>query len=150
MQPGLNYFNFKFFDDSAPLSDSLAAFKAARLFIPHRLIEMEADVNSVDTLTAFPFLNKPPIIHSLKSELPTYITLAQDVAPTVDTLNWWKGHKQHLPNWSKALLDVLLVQPSFAAAERVFSMLKASFNHQQDHSLQDYIEASLFLQYNRR
>ena len=116
VQPGLNYFNSKFFDDSAPLSDSLAAFKAARLFVPHRLIEMEADVNSVDTLTAFPFLNKTPIIDSLKSELPTYITLAQDVAPTVDTLNWWKGHKQHLPNWSKALLDVLLVQPSSAAA----------------------------------
>ena len=49
VQPGLNYFNSKFFDDSAPLSDSLAAFKAARLFVPHRLIEMEADVNSVDT-----------------------------------------------------------------------------------------------------
>ena len=93
VQPGLNYFNSKFFDDSAPLSDSLAAFKAARLFVPHRLIEIEADVNSVDTLTAFPFLNKPPIIDSFKSELPTYITLAQDVAPTVDTLNWWKGHK---------------------------------------------------------
>ena len=78
-------------------------------------------------------------------ELPTYITLAQDVAPIVDPLMWWKGHKQHLPNWSKALLDVWLVQPSSAAA--VFSTLKASFNHQRDHSLQGNIEASLFPQY---
>ena len=55
-------------------------------------------------------------------ELPTYITLAQDVAPIVDPLMWWKGHKQHLPNWSKALLDVWLVQPSSAAAESVLNI----------------------------
>ena len=33
---------------------------------------------------------------------------------------------------------------------RVFSLLKASFNERQDGSLQDYIEASLMLQYNKR
>ena len=44
VQPGIDYFNSKFFNDSAPLSESLAAFKAARLFVPHRLIEMEAGV----------------------------------------------------------------------------------------------------------
>ena len=37
----------------------------------------------------------------------------------------------------------------YAAAERVFSLLKASFNERQDGSLQDYIEASLMLQYNK-
>ena len=103
----------------------------------------------MNTLTAFPFLNKPSIIDNLKSELPAYITLAQHVAPTVEPLQWWREHKQHLPYWSKAMADVLLVQPSSAVAERVFSMLKASFSHQQDHSLQDYIEASLFIQFNK-
>lgn len=139
-------------DESACSDDSeseTTQTSTARLFLPHRVIEMEANVNSVDMLKAFPFLNKPSVIDNLKSELPVYISLAQDVAPTVETLHWWKGHKQHLPNWSKALEDVLLVQPSSAAAERVFSMLKASFSHQQDHSLQDYIETSLFLQFNR-
>ena len=36
-----------------------------------------------------------------------------------------------------------------AAAERVFSLLKNSFNERQDLALQDYLEASLMLQYNR-
>ena len=37
---------------------------------------------------------------------------------------------------------------SFAASERVFSLLKASFSDQQELTLQDYVEASLMLQYN--
>ncbi len=40
--------------------------------------------------------------------------------------------------------------PSSVAAERVFSVLKASFNESQDHALQDYLESSLMLQYNKR
>ena len=53
-----------------------------------------------------------------------------------------------LPNWASAARKVLLVQPSSAASERVFSLLKASFQEQQDGTLQDYLEASLMLQYN--
>ena len=45
---------------------------------------------------------------------------------------------------------MILVQPSSAAAEKVFSLLKASFNERQDGALQDYIETSLMLQYNKR
>ena len=45
-------------------------------------------------------------------------------------------------NWAIAASKVLLVQPSSAASERVFSLLKASFGEQQDSALQDYIEAS--------
>ena len=37
---------------------------------------------------------------------------------------------------------VFLLQPSSAAAERVFSILKASFGERQDLALQDYIETS--------
>ena len=39
------------------------------------------------------------------------------------------------------------MQPSSVAAERVFS-LQSSFTHQQNNSLEDYIEASIMLQYN--
>ena len=47
------------------------------------------------------------------------------------------------------LEKIILIQPSSAAAERVFSLLKVSFNERQDGALQDYIEASLMLQYNK-
>ena len=45
---------------------------------------------------------------------------------------------------------VLLVQPSSAASERVFSILSASFNEQQERAQSDYLQASLMLQYNKR
>ena len=34
---------------------------------------------------------------------------------------------------------IFLIQPSSAASERVFSLLKNSFGPQQDHALQDYM-----------
>ena len=46
--------------------------------------------------------------------------------------------------------SLTIVQPSSAASERVFSLLKASFNEQQDSALQDCLESSLMLQYNKR
>ena len=39
----------------------------------------------------------------------------------------------------------LLLQPSSAAAERVFSILSNSFNSQQESSLEDYTELSVIL-----
>ena len=52
--------------------------------------------------------------------------------------------------WSKAYKSVLLVQPSLAAAERVFSILCNSFTDRQEHALRDYIETLVMLQYNCR
>ena len=45
---------------------------------------------------------------------------------------------------------IILIPVSSAAAERVFSMLKAAFSEQQDAALADYLQASLMLRYNRR
>ena len=44
----------------------------------------------------------------------------------------------------------LLVQPSSAAAERVFSILKACFNEQENCALVDYLQASVMSQYHKR
>ncbi len=57
----------------------------------------------------------------------------------VDVLKWWSNHEEELPQWSQVCKNVLLLQPSSAAAERVFSILESSFNKKQTHSLQDYI-----------
>jgi len=51
---------------------------------------------------------------------------------------------------SAVVKQVLLVQPSSAAAERVFSLLSAAFSDQQDSALADYLQASVMLQYNKR
>ena len=47
-----------------------------------------------------------------------------------------------LPCWSSAVQKVFLVQPSSAAAERVFSLLKNAFGEQQQSSLQDLVAAT--------
>ena len=62
-------------------------------------------------------------------------------------MKWWKSHEDNgqLPNWSQACKLVLLVQPSSAAAERVFSMLTNAFSPQQESSLENYIQLSVML-----
>ena len=55
----------------------------------------------------------------------------------------------NLPQWSAVARKILFMQPSSPAAERVFSLLKATFTEQQEGCLQDYIEASIMLQFNK-
>ena len=121
IKPGLQYFLDRF---SEELSGSVAAFKSARLFLPQKVVELKPDVAAVDSLQAFPFLNKASILLNLKSELPSYLAKAADIDVETDPLVWWKAHSADLPHWSTAAADVLLVQPSSAAAERVFSLLR--------------------------
>jgi len=82
--------------------------------------------------------------------LPKYLAKTADGSEQFDPLEWWKLNADELPNWSSAARKVLLLQPSSAASERVFSLLKASFSDQQESSLEDYIETSVMLQYNKR
>ena len=49
-----------------------------------------------------------------------------------------------------AVKKVVLIQPSSAASERIFSLLTNSFDDKQQNCLEDYVEASLMLQYNSR
>ena len=97
---------------------------------------------------AFPLLNSQAILDGLKGELPSYISKVSEFDPSIDILHWWKQNKSALSCRAAAVCKVLLVQPSYAASERVFSLLKSYFNPQQQSSLQDYIETSLMLQYN--
>jgi len=77
---------------------------------------------------------------------------AEDVViPTEEKkVEWWCGQKEQLPRWASAVKQVLLVQPSSPTAERVFSILRASFNEQQNWALVDYLQASDMSQYNKR
>ena len=111
---------------------------------------MQPNAAAVDDLAVFPFLNNQTILNDLKVELPLYLAKAADTHSSINALEWWKMNMNYLPKWVSALQKVLLIQPSSAASERVFSLLKASFNEQQYCSLQDYVESSIMLQYNKR
>ena len=105
---------------------------------------------NVHDLSSFPFLQDPALISNLKSELTTYVAAVEDIDPEIDVLQWWKNHREQLPQWSAVAKSILLVQPSSAASEHIFSLLSNSFSSQQACALEDYIETSLMLQYNKR
>lgn len=145
IQPGLQYFTTQL---GSSLKVSLAAFKAARLLNPHKIVEMLPTASDVDQLSAFPFVTSM-VLSNLNAELPTYVAKADGVDPSFCHLRWWKNNCDSLPHWSALAPQILLVQPSSAAAERVFSLLANSFGDQQTNALQDYIEASIMIQYNK-
>ena len=74
----------------------------------------------------------PSLLSRLKQELLTYMAKATDAGMDIELLTWWKKYASDLPYWSSAACKVALVQPSSAAAERVFSHLNCSFHSQQD------------------
>ena len=151
VHPAIQWFLRKF---NVDLYDTLLAFKAARLMCPVNVQWLKPTQESVESLRAFPFLDSDVIINGLKVELPTYMAAAEDVSISTEEkkVEWWCYHKERLPHWASAVKQVLLVQPSSAAAERVFSTLKSSFNEQQECALADYLQASTYtmLQFNKR
>ena len=143
IQPDLQYFTTQL---GSSLKVSLAAFKAERLLNPQKVAEMLPTASNVDELSYFPLST---MLSNLKAELPSYVAKVDGVDPSFCRLRWWKNNCTSLPHWSALARQILLVQPSFAAAERVFSLLTNSFGDQQTNALQDYIETSIMLQYNK-
>ena len=146
VQPAYSYFKSKFDND---LKHAVACFKAARYFSPSKCSELKPGVADIDSLRLFPFLDSQPVIDGLKAELPMYLAAVEDVSTEIDPVSWWKCHSVELPKWAGAFKYIILVQPSSAAAERVFSILQR-FTAQQESSLEDYVELSVMLQYNTR
>lgn len=147
IQPGWDYFQQTIQGNMQP---QVQIFKAARLFDPRKICELRPAVHEIDIVASIDFLNDPPLINNLKIELPRYLTKADGIAEDVNVVQWWKTNEADLPHWASAAKLVLLLQPSSAASERVFSIMTSSFGHLQDMALQDYIECSLMLQFNKR
>ena len=83
-------------------------------------------------LNTIPFLNTQQELDGLKAELPAYLAKAADTDQHFDILEWWTLNAPELPKWSAAARKIFLIQPSSAASERAFSILKNSFGAQQD------------------
>ena len=148
VKPALNYFKQQF---TSSLKVPLAAFKTSRLFNPNTVKLLNPNSLSVNALSVIPFFSEEEIA-GLKTELPRYLgkiaAIESDDSSNVDCLMFWKNSASTLPLWAAAVKKILVVQPSSAAVERVFSMLNNAFKDQQHNSLQDYLEASIMLRYN--
>lgn len=102
----------------------------------------------MEELRRFRFLDNDAIIQGLTAELPRYLAVADgaDLQTEEEKLQWWS---RNLPSWSSVVKKVLLVQPSSASAERVFSIMNNFFTNQQDAALEQTVEASVMLCYNQ-
>ena len=99
---------------------------------------MSPTATSLDqSLSTVPFISQAEI-DNLKKELPDYIARVADLSEEFDPVKWWSLNSTTLPHWSTYARKISLIQPSSAVAERVFSLIKASFGDSQDSSLQDY------------
>ena len=145
IQPALDYYQEHL--QASIMSVPLRAFKAARLFDPHFLNKTKPEHIVLNTLSAFSFITEPVLLN-LKQEFPLYVAAVEDISGDLDAILFWKQYANNIPTWKETTAKVLLLQPSSAATERVFSILKNSFGDQQLRSLEDYLETSLIVQHN--
>ena len=146
IKPALDYYKEHLKADL--MNIPMKAFKAARLFSPHILQKTKPECNALTDLLAFPFITEATLT-ALKEEFPKYAAIAEDVSSEFTVLDFWKNYSKALPKWGEAASQALLCQPSSAAAERVFSVMNSCFGDQQLSSLEDYLEASIIMQYNK-
>ena len=82
INPAIHYYRQRL-DDSMKIP--LEAFKAARLFVPAKVQEMNINAQAADSLSVFPFFDNLEL-QELKTELPNYIAACEDVDPSHDIL----------------------------------------------------------------
>ena len=90
-------------------------------------------------------------------EIHAYLTACAGVnidysdmrAYTDSVLLFWHLNHPKFPLWAEAARIIFAMTPNSAAAERVFSLLKAMFSDARNMSLADLIEGSLMLKYNK-
>ena len=89
-------------------------------------------------------------LYSLWKRVSNSLAIADGAAIETEEgkVQWWATHAAALPNWSAAVKKILLVQPSSASAERVFSLLQNAFSKQQEAALEETVETSVMLRYN--
>ena len=141
----------KYFDEHLKaelMNTPMKAFKAARYFSPHFLKQIKPECADLNSLLNLPFIT-PSQLSELREEFPKYAVLTEELSNTISSLQFWNNNALSLPKWSHAAQHVFLLQPSSAAAERVFSVLNNTFGKRQFRTLEDYIEASVMLQYNK-
>lgn len=114
VRPGLNFYQQKF---SVKLHNTVRGFKVTRLCCPVQIQALCPTAATLEELRHFPFANDAMIAN---------LTVTGDD----DKLSWCAAHRQTLPFWSAIVTQLLLIHPSSAAAERVFSLLYSAFHFQ--------------------
>ena len=160
MNPAFEWFEAKFAEPD--LAKQMEAFKFVRLLDPsqwHLVAALSGDLR--EDLSGLLLINgiTDYVIKDMVKQLPRYLAAAQSdprsnyLPHTHDgeggaNALWWDKHGPDVPAWNDAFRACLLLIPSSCSAERVFSMLKATFSSNQERALNDLRELSVMLQFN--
>ena len=149
-------------------SAQVSRMKAARVFDPRHVGANGISEAAVTALSCFKLVEHPrvkPHYKAMLAEVTKYKVAVASLPPLSERQvkgrngkvsdsfcfkKWWNEKKADLPHFFEVLRAVLTHTPNSCAAERVFSLLTATFNHDQRSAYADYIETSLMLQFNKR
>ena len=86
------------------------------------------DAAAIERLRCIAFLDDDEVIEGPKTELPSYLTECNGCRNLTNKEKgqWWGDHTAALLCWAAAARKILLLQVSFAAAERAFSYADVS------------------------
>ena len=110
------------------------------------------DAAAIERLRCIAFLDDYEVIEGPKTELPSYLAECNGFRNLTNEEKgqWWGDYSAAFPCWATAARKILLLQVSFAAAERAFSMLISEFGQQRLNALTDYLQTSVMLRFNHR
>ncbi|CAB1100668.1 unnamed protein product [Ectocarpus sp. CCAP 1310/34] len=130
--------------------ETIAIFEAARLLDFRYVKQHQLHVADIDLLCRFPFVTENDVAR-LKDQMDDYNIAASGVDTGYDLWSFWHDnrHKSSLCHWYGVAKDIVLLQPSSAFMERVFSILRACMDARQEKSFSDRVAASALLKYNR-
>ena len=163
LRPAINYFNKKFDQINGALADQMKFYKILRYANPfavqRSIASTQLDVAAFrQTLVSLDWFTIAEI-DDIVGDLPLYIeAVSTDRLMPVseeDELEhiviFWKANKSNFGAFKEVFVAYALTfVPSSAAAERVFSILKRFFGNNQNSALEDYIEYSVMLSFNKR
>ena len=130
----------------AKYAETMKLFKAAKLTDYMFMKTHKHSDDEVRSLSVFPFVDDD-MMEGLLNEKEDYFLAASDTDEEYGHMAFWGQHKQKLPKWHAVVMVVVLLQPSSAFMERVFSILRCCFDERQQSVYSDSICASALLKY---
>ena len=152
---------YRYFNDKVMNHPALELYNATLFGNPQNMANYPCSARDLRQAVAplVPKLIEEGLVDRMVQQLAAYKMVA-DVAKDWGNFTYqerlkciekfWTVPRKNMEAWQEFAWTCMLLQPSSACVERAFSILKYILTDQQFHSLQDKIETSLMLRFNRR
>jgi hAT family C-terminal dimerisation region len=148
-KPVFNYWRQQC-QEGGKLFNILRVFKGCTMFDPVYISTASMDIldQLIPELQSHPIFQSGTLYRDVRQEFPHYKAAATSIDAHVDIAHWWRLHASTLPHFASAAKRAIVIQPSSAAAERVFSMLGNMFDDRQMRALADYKSVAVMMRFN--